>query len=158
MTIKDVLIRHIQDTFEKETWQPPLTLALDGLTAKQAAWKPAPERHSIWQIVKHIIHWKRGVLEAWDGNPPDYKEMERGDWVEASGDDAVWQVDVQALREVTAKIRERVEAADETRLTGPLATYKGLKNQTAVIRLMSVATHDIYHAGQIRYIRALQGV
>lgn len=25
------------------------------------------------------------------------------------------------------------------------------------LRLMRMATHDIYHAGQIRYLRALQG-
>lgn len=26
-----------------------------------------------------------------------------------------------------------------------------------VLRLMRMATHDIYHPGQIRYLRALQG-
>ncbi len=158
MTIKDVLVRHLQDTFEVETWQPPLSDAVKDLTAKQAAWKPAPERHSIWQIVRHIILWKQGVLEAWDGHAPDMPAMERADWGEASGDEAAWQTDVRRLHDVTAKIKQRVEASDEAFLAGKMPSYQGVRDQTAVLRLMAMATHDIYHAGQIRYIRALQGV
>jgi uncharacterized damage-inducible protein DinB len=157
MTIKDVLLRHLTYTFEVETWQPPLAEAVKDLTAGQAAWKPGPERHSIWQIVRHITLWTQGVLEAWDGHPPDMKAIEARDWGEATGDDAAWQADVRALHDVTAKIKARVEASDEAFLEGKMPSYQGVRDQTAVLRLLAMATHDVYHAGQIRYIRALQG-
>jgi hypothetical protein len=86
------------------------------------------------------------------------KAMEARDWGEATGDDAAWQADVRALHEVTARIKARVEASDEAFLEGKMPSYQGVRDQTAVLRLLAMATHDIYHAGQIRYIRALQGV
>ncbi len=57
-----------------------LSLAVAGLTAEQAAWKPGPERHSIWQIVRHVIRWKESVLAAVEGTPRPYREMADGDW------------------------------------------------------------------------------
>ncbi len=77
LTLKELVVDHVHTTLEPEDWQwqPSLKEALEGLTAAQAAWKPTPERHSIWQIVRHLILWKRGVLDAWNGNPPDGKQL-----------------------------------------------------------------------------------
>jgi uncharacterized damage-inducible protein DinB len=158
MTAKDLLLDHLDVTFERETWQPPLGMAVQGLTAAQAAWKPSPERHSIWQIVRHVILWKQGVLDAWDGKTRDEKELERQDWQEVSGNDEAWQADLWTLREITMQTKARVRALDDAALAAPIPTYAGYPDQALAVRLARMATHDIYHAGQIRYIRALQGV
>ena len=50
VTVRDLLRVQLDETFAQERWHPPLATAVYGLTAAQAAWKPAPERHSIWQI------------------------------------------------------------------------------------------------------------
>ncbi len=158
MTLRDLVLDHLEYTFEKEAWQPSLTLAVEGLTARQAAWKPAPERHSIWQIVRHVIHWKEGVLAALDGNPPDYQALEKTDWPETPGDDAAWQADLRALHAVSMRLKDHVAAASDRDLSSPIATYNGVGDQAMAIRVVRTATHDIYHAGQIRYLRALQGI
>jgi hypothetical protein len=158
MTIKELLLDHLTYTFEKESWQPPLGQAVEGLTAAQAAWKPSPDRHSIWQIVRHVILWKEGVLDAWGGNVPDYREFERADWAEASGDDPTWQADVRRLHDVTQRVKERVRILDPDALAEKIATYQGVAPQVLAVRLTRMATHDAYHAGQIRYLRVLQGV
>jgi len=161
VTIKDLLLNHLEYTFEKEAWQPSLAMAIEGLTATQAAWKPGPQRHSIWQIVRHVLHWKRGTLAAWDGVRPVFQagapteyahEIARSDWQEVAGDEAAWQADVRALHEVSKVVSERVRAMDEDDLQRP---FEGEKMPT-VLRVLRMATHDIYHAGQIRYLRALQ--
>lgn len=157
MTLKDLVLDHLTYTFEKEAWQPSLALAIEGLTAPRAAWKPAPERHSIWQIVRHVTHWKQAVLDAWDGRTPDYEALERADWQEAASDEAAWQRDVAALHAVSRILRERVEASDDAALSASTATYLDVPGQAMAIRLARMATHDIYHAGQIRCLRALQG-
>jgi hypothetical protein len=36
-------------------WAASWAKAVAGLTPQQAAWTPAPGRHSIWQIVEHIV-------------------------------------------------------------------------------------------------------
>jgi hypothetical protein len=156
VTLKELVLDHLTYTFEREAWQPPLAAAIDGLTAQHAAWKPAPERHSIWQIVRHVILWKEALLDSWDGRVPDYRLLEDADWVDAAGDDAAWQRDVQRLHEVSRRIKERIQSdADVSRL---LPTVQGYPDQPMAVRAVRAATHDIYHSGQIRYIRALQGV
>jgi hypothetical protein len=163
LTRKAVLLHHLEYTFEKEAWQPSLAMAVDGVTATQAAWKPAPERHSIWQIVRHVSRWKQATLDAWDGTKPLYlaghgetdyaRGLDLTDWHEISGDETAWRADVQILHAVSTEIRRRVEAlAVEEELLQP---FPG-EDMPAVLRLVRMATHDIYHAGQIRYLRALQ--
>lgn len=164
VTIKDLLLHHLEYTFEKEAWQPSLAMATEGVTAQQALWKPAAERHSIWQIAWHVTHWKRATLGAWDGSRPLFRagsgstefldEAERTDWQEVSGDESTWQADCQALHEVSRTIAERAAAMTEEQFLQP---FPG-EDMPAALRLLRMATHDIYHAGQIRYLRVLQGV
>jgi uncharacterized damage-inducible protein DinB len=68
------------------------------------------------------------------------------------------QADVRALEALTRRIKERVRALPEAALAQRIPTYAGEPDQPLAIRLARMATHDIYHAGQIRYIRALQGL
>ena len=163
ITPKDLLLIHLDYTFEKEAWQPSLAMAVQGLTAAQAAWRPNPNRHSIWQIVRHVTRWKQATLAAWQGSQPlfsghnateRFDELMRTDWSDASGTDAEWQADVRALHDVSKAVRARAGDADAEDLLRP---FPG-EHWPAVERVLRLATHDIYHAGQIRYLRALQGV
>lgn len=157
MTLKDLLVDHLTHTFEREAWQPPLGEAVDGPTASQAAWKPGPDRHSIWQIVRHVILWKQSLLDALDGQIRDFKALEALDWPDASGDDNAWHGDIARLRDISMEIKRRVAGLDDAGVVHPIPTYSGLRDQPIALRVMQAATHDIYHAGQIQYIRALQG-
>lgn len=157
MTVKELVLDHLTYTFEKEAWQPSLAEAIEGLNAQQAAWKPAPQRHSIWQIVRHVTHWKKGVLQAWDGKTLDFKDLDSTDWEESSGDEAAWQVDVRALHAISRKLEERVQTSDDAALSNLIPTYVGMSSLPKAVRIVRMATHDIYHSGQIQYIRALQG-
>src|SRR5687768_17217136 len=100
VTVKELVLDHLEYTFEKEAWQPPLAMAVHGLTAARASWKPSPERHSIWQILRHVTQWKEGVLAALDGNPPDYDVLTQTDWQEIGDGDGAWQADVDRLHAV----------------------------------------------------------
>lgn len=162
LTLKTVLLHHLEYTFEKEAWQPSLVIAVDGVTATQATWKPGAARHSIWQIVRHVTRWKKATLDAWDGTRPLYRaghgeteharELDRTDWQEISGDERAWKADVQTLHAVSTEIRRRTEALADEDLLQP---FPG-EDMPTVLRLLRMATHDVYHAGQIRSLRALQ--
>ena len=160
LTLQELVVYHIQTTLHHEDWQwqPSLTEALEGLTAAQAAWKPASARHSIWQIVRHLLLWKRGVLDAWDGNPPDGAQLERSDWQEAAGDEADWERDRRTLLEISKQFLTRAQALDDAGLSRHIVWYKSGHTQPLAIRLVRTTAHDSYHAGQIRYLRALQGI
>jgi hypothetical protein len=154
VTIKDLLLAHLKTTFEHSAGQPSVSEAIAGLTASQAAWKPSPERHSIWQIVRHLTRWKEACYEDWQGRTPDYAAIDKGDWASVSGDDTAWQADVEALHEISRKYKTYVEHLGPEELE---RTVAGLGEPLAD-SVLAMATHDTYHAGQIRYVRVLQGV
>lgn len=157
--MKELLLYHIEHTFEKEAMQTSLSLAVSGLTAAQAVWKPSADRHSIWQIVRHIILWKEAAVSALDGSPLDYDERNRMDWLEIGRDQRDWESDVERMREVSQRLRARLEAMDEEGLTQEIKWYKQSRSPRPItIRLLDIATHDIYHAGQIQYVFALQEI
>jgi uncharacterized damage-inducible protein DinB len=159
MTLKELVLNHVHNTLYKEDWQwqPSLSEALKGLTAVQAAWKPAPPRHSIWQIVRHLILWKRAVLQAWDGDPPGEGQFV-GDWQEVAGSEADWDRDRQSLLDISSEFLTRAQALDDAGLSRRIVWYKSGQTQPLAMRLVRTTTHDVYHAGQIRYLRALQGI
>ena len=160
LTLKALVVDHVHTTLYDETvqWQPPLRRAVQGLAAAEAAWKPAPPRHSIWQIVRHLILWKRGVLQAWDGDPPDGRELGAADWKEVAGGDAEWERDRRTLLELAEEFLTRAKALDEAGFSRSIVWYKGGWAQPLAMRIVRNTTHDIYHAGQIMYLRALQGI
>jgi uncharacterized damage-inducible protein DinB len=160
LALKGVVSDHLHTCLENEEWQwqPPLRGALRGLTAAEAGWKPSPERHSIWQIVRHLTLWKRGVLGAWDGDPPDGKQLDAADWREVSGGDAEWDRDRRELLQISEEFLTRAQALDDAALSRQVTWYKGGPAQPLAMRLVRTTTHDIYHAGQIMYLRALQGI
>jgi uncharacterized damage-inducible protein DinB len=160
LSLRDLVADHVHTTLydEKVQWQPPLDGALRGLSAAQAAWKPAPPRHSIWQIVRHVTLWKRGVLQAWDGNPPDGDELEAADWKDVTGSDAEWEHDRKAVLDISAEFLARAQGLDDAALSRRIVWYKGGWSQPLAMRIVRATTHDIYHAGQIMYVRALQGI
>lgn len=160
LTLHELVADHVYSTLydEKVQWQPPLGGALRGLTAAEAAWKPAPARHSIWQIVRHLILWKRAVLQAWDGDPPDGHQIDAADWQEVAGSEADWERDRRTLLDISAEFLTRAQALDDAGLSRRIVWYRGGMNQPLAMRLVRTTTHDIYHAGQIMYMRALQGI
>jgi uncharacterized damage-inducible protein DinB len=154
MTLNEFVQSAVETSFDEERWYAGLLRSLSDLTAEQAAWKPAPDRNSIWQIVRHVTRWKEAVLSDWDGKTPDYDQVSAGDWQPASGDDAAWRAEVSALEQVTRDLAGRWSALGEEDL---LAIPPGRKRPPLQL-VFDLTSHDAYHAGQIRLLRRLQGV
>ena len=158
-TTKDLLLFHLDHTFEKESGQPSLAQAVVGLTSAQAAWKPSPARHSIWQITRHVAHWKEGFIAALDGHPLDYDRWNRRDWQEISGTQHEWERDVSHLHAISREVRARLDGLDEERLSQSIKWYaQSASPRPIATRFLQLATHDIYHSGQIQYLFALQEI
>ena len=156
MTSKDLLLHLLEYTYEKEGAYPPLTTTLAGLTAAQATWKPARERHSIRQIVRHMTQWMEAGLDAIEAQPRVYEDLQESDWQAASGDERAWLADVERLHRAYRQLKGRLTAMSEEDLAGMLEPYRGKPRYATALRFMRTATYDNYHLGQIRYLRALQ--
>ncbi len=156
MTAKELLLYLLEYTYEREGAYPPLTTALAGLAAAQASWKPGPDRHSIWQIVRHMTQWMEAGVQALSGQPGFYEDLQRADWQPASGGEREWQADVERLHAAYRTFKGRLESMAEEDLSRPIEPYRGRSRYAAALRVLRTATHDTYHLGQIRYLRALQ--
>lgn len=149
MTVADLLLTEIDEGFEKKAWHGPnLKGAIRGLRAAQAAWRPAPGRRSIRELVMHAAYWKYVVRRKLTG-------AKRGSFVEPGSnffprpdkpDKAGWKRDVAALLAEHTALRKTVAGLSAAQLRDP----KLLK----LVR--GVADHDIYHAGQIQLLKRLQ--
>jgi hypothetical protein len=147
-TQTDLDARSLVASFWNKAWSEGLWAAswsksIDGLTPEQAAWTPAPGRHSIWQIVLHMIFWRNNELRRFSGGPAPSAEE-----VAAHNFPVVTDVSAAAWNETRARFRE-----SQDRLAAAFADpTKDLE------RAKHLIPHDAYHFGQINYLRALQNL
>jgi hypothetical protein len=143
--LNSVLLDLLDEAFDKKSWHGPnLRGAIRGVTAKQAAWRPSPDRHNIWELTLHAAYWKYVVRRRLTGE-------KRGSFVlpgsnffprPIEGTEAAWKTDIQILMDEHRKLRRVV-----LRISSPS------RAQAHLIR--GIAAHDLYHAGQIRLLRRL---
>lgn len=133
-------------------WHASLANALEGVDPDRARWRPGPDRNSIWDLVRHVIHWKRALMAAWDHDGVDHQAWSRRDWGELPNTDAAWNEDLVELTRVSRLLTSRLAAADDRLLEVELPGFRGSVAKNA----MQVATHDAYHAGQVRLLLRLQ--
>jgi DinB superfamily len=150
MNSSQVVLALLDEAYEKRTWHGPnLKQAIRGVTAKQAAWRPAPGRHNIWELTLHAAYWKyvarrriergkRGSFVLKGSN--FFPRPEAGKLSEAA-----WRADKELLEHEHRALGDAIGKL--------LRTGAGPKDWR---QLYGVAFHDIYHAGQIRLLRRLE--
>ncbi|MBL8878627.1 MAG: DinB family protein [Phycisphaerales bacterium] len=124
-------------------WAGAWSKTVETLTAQQAAWKPATQRKSIWQIIEHMIFWREVILRraAGETGPAD-DEIARRNFPEPSA------VTDGAFR----LLLDRFKASQDA-----IAAHLG-KSGPATDKIPYVIAHDAYHMGQIAYLRAMQNL
>lgn len=147
----DVILRMFEEGYQKHTWHGPnLKQSLRGITAKQAARRPAPGRHNIWEVALHAAYWKYAVRRRIEGGQRGsfalkgsnfFPRPEKGKFSEAA-----WRADKELLDGEHRALKEAI--------TKVLRTPRG---ERFLPQLWGVAFHDVYHAGQIRLLRRLIG-
>ena len=131
------------DFWDKGLWAAPWQKAVADLSAQQAAWKPSPDRKSIWQCVNHVTFWRNYFLdrEAGTAKLSDDEIMKQHFADPPSATEAAWN----DARATLQKSHERMIAACK-------------EGKIAAEKLAPPLAHDAYHLGQVMYVRALQGL
>jgi uncharacterized damage-inducible protein DinB len=156
MNAVDRYARSLEQGFEEELSHVPLLRSLEGLTPERAAWKPSPQRKSIWQNVAHIAFWTSYYAGRLGGEAPRpsgwYQDLQWVDVTEVT--DERWKETVQAMIRAQEAFELEVRKLSENDLDKPL---HGGENPIYEF-ITVVMTHNSYHCGQIMYLRALQGM
>ena len=139
----------LKRAFEGEAWHGPSVLEIvEDITLQQAAARPFPGIHSIWEIVLHIAAWERAVLRRLNGDRAQLPMEEDWPAVTAISDEA-WERSRQALSQGHDDLRSAVAGLDESRLDQPI--NEGLAS--VYVTLQGIVQHDLYHAGQIAILK-----
>ena len=146
----DTLIRALLDEgYCKKTWHGPnLRQSLKGVSAKQAAWRPGPGRHNIWELALHAAYWKYAVRRRLEGGKRGAFTLKGSNFFarpEKGPNEAAWRAD-RALLE-----KEHRAMIDSIR-----KILKSSRPGRHLPMIYGIAFHDVYHAGQIRLLRRLQ--
>jgi uncharacterized damage-inducible protein DinB len=143
-TLRSILLDQLKSTHTEKDWFVTTNVAVEGLTPEQANWTDGKGNHSIGQLAYHLLFWNTQLLAKFKGEtPPKYSG--KNDDTFYNFDAKQWNETVQQLDKVMSDLEKFVETADEKTIE---------KNAPLIAR---VGTHNAYHAGQIIYIRRLQG-
>jgi hypothetical protein len=140
----------------KRLWYGGATVAgcLRGITPEQAAWRPAPKRHSIWELTLHLAYWKYAVRRNIEALPKGTFPRSPANWpaVPKPADAAHWKADRGLLRSEHELLVEAVRGFVPRRLD---EVAPGSGNYRFVDLLFGVVGHDLYHVGQIQLMKRL---
>jgi len=149
------LLRALDQGFDHRTWHGTnLRRSLRGVTPAQALWRPAPQRHNIWEEVLHAAYWKYAVRQRLIGGKPGGFPLKGRNWFSApeSGGEEEWNEARALLVEMHQSLRALVAQFRTARLERPVLGSKW----SAFDSILGIAFHDIYHAGQIQMLKRLQ--
>ena len=153
-----LLLRILDQGFERKAWHGTnLRGSLRGVTAEGAAWRPAPDRHNIWELAVHAAYWKYSVARRIRGGARGSFPLQGSNWFPRPFDpdspsERAWKEDLELLGRMHRELREAVEALpDEALDQAPPGSKTRLDDL-----ISGVAFHDIYHAGQIQILKRLR--
>ena len=156
-----------------DPWHGPSTRAvLEGITAREAAERPIPNAHTIWEIVLHLTVWAREVRRRVLGGEAALPE--EGDWPDAPGSPhpvetggasaapvsaptaGVWAASLADLAVAHATLLAALDGFPGGKLDERYGVRRDLPLGTGTTygaMLYGVALHDAYHTGQIAILK-----
>lgn len=147
------IIDQLRDAYEGEPWfGRPVKQILDEVDESIAFEKPYGQ-HSILDLLWHMITWREFTVDRIQHSPQmqmDY--FDRNDWRQLDPQDrTLWQQGLERLQETQDQLLKLLETSTDDLLE------QTVRERTYNFRklLYGVIQHDIYHLGQIAYIKKM---
>ena len=151
-----LLLDLVDEGFDHVSWHGTTLLgSLRGVGAAQAARRPSPGRHNIWELAVHAAYWKYAVRRRLTGEKRGSFEYTGSNWfVRPSAGvnrERAWKADRRLLVDEHRRLRDAI-----ARLTArDLKRWIVGKRYSAAYLIRGIAAHDLYHAGQIQLLKRL---
>jgi uncharacterized damage-inducible protein DinB len=156
MTEIDRIADQLSRAFDGDAWYGSATLdVLRGVTPAQAAHRPIPEAHTVWEIVLHMTGWLREVRRRLrDGVARDPAD---GDWpTPPAATEENWRFAVRALAQAHGELLEAVHAFPPERLDDVLGDARDRPLGSGVslyVLLHGIVQHNVAHTAQMAMLR-----
>lgn len=156
MPSRAAVVRMLREVYGGPSWLgPDVRRLLRQVTARQAAWRPAPGRNTIWDLTFHLALTRHIMLGRVTGERSLFPRPRRSTWwakAPAALSETAWRADVALLEELQQRLVRAVERAPAARLS---RVRSGGGGRTIAHELLGAVTHDAYHAGQIALLAKL---
>jgi len=149
-----LLLEVFDQAYAAPSWHgTPLKGTIRGMSARQALWRPGRKRHCIWDLVLHAAYWKCIVRRRLLRDPSISFPRDGANWpaLPDKPDSAAWKRDRALLDEQHELLRAAIAALKPAQLS-----RRGWHSQWRVrAEIYGIASHDLYHAGQIQILKRL---
>jgi hypothetical protein len=149
-----LLLQLIGEAYEQRAWHGTnLRGSIRGLTVQEAAWRPGPDRHNIWEIVVHAAYWKYIIRRRLLGEKKGSFPLKGSNWIKRPIvlRENAWREDVRLLDEMHSSMCEAITLLKPSDLN---RKPSGSKFTNASV-IAGIACHDVYHTGQIQLLKQL---
>lgn len=151
-----LLLRLLDQAFDRRAWHGTnLMGSLRGVGVEEALFRPNLHRHNVWELAVHAAYWKYAVRRRLTGEKRGSFAYEGSNFFprpdERGASESAWKDDLRLLKRTHRELREVV-----AKLTPrDLARLSPKKSWTVADTIAGIASHDIYHTGQIQILRRL---
>lgn len=148
MTNLELILAALDEAYERKSWHGTnLRGSLRGMTAEEAIWRPAPERHNAWELAVHAAYWKYAVRRRLLGEKRGSFPLKGSNFFTSPDvpDETAWREALSLLDEQHRALRKAIAALPP----------KAISDKKKRAMLTGIAAHDLYHTGQIQLIKRL---
>lgn len=149
-----LLLRILDEAYQKKAWHGPnLKGTLRGVSVQEAVWRPAPDRHNVWELALHAAYWKYAGWRRLTREKRGAFPVKGSNWFlrPESATEQAWRADLALLDEQHRRFRSAVAKIPARQLS---AVSRGSKHRIDTL-VYGIAAHDVYHAGQIQLVKRL---
>ena len=149
-----LLLEILDQAYDRRAWHgTPLKGSIRGVGIEQALWRPGRGRHNIWEIVLHAAYWKFIVRRRLLREPELTFPRSGSNWfsLPPAADERAWKRDAAFLHEQHGLLRQAIARFPAVRLKARAWRSTWSNEET----IYGIASHDLYHAGQIQLLKAL---
>jgi len=149
-----LLLEVFDQAYAAPSWHgTPLKGTIRGISARQALWRPGRNRHCIWDLVLHTAYWKCMVRRRLLRDPDVAFPRDGANWpaLPDPPNEAAWKRDRDLLDEQHRLLYRAIAGLKPAQLG-----RRGWRSQWPVkAEIYGIASHDLYHAGQIQILKRL---
>jgi hypothetical protein len=149
-----LLLDILDQAFNHRAWHgTPLAGAVRGVDWRTARLRPRRGRHNIWELVLHTAYWKYIVRRRLLADPTLVFPRDGSNWprLPTRLDASAWRRDLALLKREHRLLRETIARFPARRMTA-----RAWRSRWSNIQhIYGIASHDLYHAGQIQLLKRL---
>ena len=142
----------LNENFSGEPWfGRNIQVNLKEINEDIASQKPNGQ-HSILELLYHMINWRLFTINRLEKSSATVKSFEENDWqVLDHHDKSLWQKGIEQLNDTQQRLLNLINTMKDEDLQSPVHE-RDYENRTLI---NGIIQHDIYHLGQIAYIKKM---